>query len=240
MDKSNTILALLLLIAIIIPPQKNMGAKGFLNDWDRDIEKPIKRLPPPKTIQARYKISNSPINIITFLTFLVDFADWIMCILMLPCVLLFQGKSFDISILVFALLYMVINLPVGIMRTVCCLKISKKKKIKMNTEEYVAIRTIAETVAQKPFSTQRDAMQKHKEYVEIIKPFLRDFKRYLKGKKGKQYISEDDLKWLIYKIIPKHEKHLSYNVSSESPQKKLLTIYLKRSSEIIVQVPIKK
>lgn len=240
MDKSSIILALLLLIAVIIPPQRTMGAKGFMSNWDRYIEKPVKRLPPPKIIQARYKISNAPINIITFLTFLVDFADWVMCILMLPCVLLFQDELLDISILVFALLYMAINLPVGLMRTVCSLKISKKKKIKVNTEEYVAMRTIAETVARKPSSAHRDAMQKYMEYVEIVEPFLKDFERCLKKKKGIQYIPEDNLKWLIDKIIPRYEKHLLYNVLSENPQKKLLTICFKKSNEIIIQVPIKK
>ena len=52
-----------------------MGAKGFMNDWDHLIERPSKRLSPPKFIQFRYNIGKSRINIITYLTFLADFAD---------------------------------------------------------------------------------------------------------------------------------------------------------------------
>ena len=40
MDKYKTIFAILFIIAIIIPPQKNMGAKGFMKNWDKYIEKP--------------------------------------------------------------------------------------------------------------------------------------------------------------------------------------------------------
>lgn len=240
MDKQNIILSLLLLIAVIIPPQKNMGAKGFMNNWDRYIEKPIKRLSPSKLIQFRYKISDAPINIITYLTFLVDFADWVMCILMLPCALLLKDKSLDISFLIFALLYMTINLPVGIIRTVCSLKISKKQKVKLNTEKYVAMQSVAEAVMRKPSSEYQKAMQEHKEYVKITEPFLKDFKKCIKNRKGVQYISEDDLRWSIDRIIPKYKKHLTYNVSSKKPQEKILTICLVKSSKILLQIPIKK
>ena len=128
MDEYKTIWAILFLIAIILPPQKTMGAKGFMNDWDRYIEKPVKRLPPPKLIQIRYKISNAPINIITYLTFLIDFAVWVMFIVMLPCLLFLKGKLFDTAFITFVIVYLLINLPIGIARTVCTIKIAKKQK----------------------------------------------------------------------------------------------------------------
>ena len=235
MDKYKTIFAILFIIAIIIPPQKNMGAKGFMKDWDKYIEKPAKRLPPPKLIQIRYKISNAPINIITYLTFLIDFAVWIMFIMMLPCLLFLKDKFFDTAFIIFVIAYLLINLPIGIARTVCTIKIAKKQKTKLQTEQHVAMRTIAESLV-----TQRNAMQKYKEYKNIIAPFLKDFEKCLKKRKGIRYIPEDNLKWLIDKIIPKYQKHLTYNVLSNDPTEKILTIYLTKRDEIIIQVPIKK
>lgn len=235
MAEYNIIWAIFFLIAIIIPPQKTMGAKGFMNNWDRYIEKPVKRLSPPKLIQIRYKISNAPINIITYLTFLIDFAVWIMFIVMLPCFLFLKGKLFDTAFIMFVIVYLLINLPIGIARTVCTIKISKKQKVKLQTEQYVAIKTIVESLA-----TQRKSMRKYKEYTDNIAPFLKDFKKCLNKKKGTRYIPETNLKWLIDKIIPKYEKYLSYNISSENPQKKLLTIFAKKSNETIIQIPIKK
>ena len=88
--------------------------------------------------------------------------------------------------------------------------------------------------------TQRKAMRKYKEYTDIIAPFLKDFEKCLKKKNGMRYISEDNLKWLIDKIIPKYENHLTYNILSKEPQNKILTIYLIKSNEVIIQVPIKK
>lgn len=228
-------LSLLLLIAIVIPPQKNMGARGFMNDWDGYIEKPAKRLYPPKLIQVRYELRNTPINIITYLTFLVDYVDWLMCIVLLPCVLMFQDRSLDIVFLIFGLLYIVINFPIGIMRTICCLKISKKQNIKLYTEEYVAMRTVAESLV-----TKRKAMRKYKEYTDIIAPFLKDFERCLKTKKGKRYIPEDGLKWVADKILPKYKEHLTYSVLSKDCKNKILTICLIKSSKVIVQIPVKK
>lgn len=133
MDEYNIIWAILFLIAIIIPPQKTMGAKGFMNDWDRYIEKPVKRLPPPKLIQIRYKISSTPINIITYLTFLIDFVVWVMFIVMLPCLLFLKDKLFDTAFIMFIIIYLLINLPIGIVRTVCINKIAKKQKVKLQT-----------------------------------------------------------------------------------------------------------
>lgn len=163
MDEYNIIWAILFLIAIIIPPQKIMGAKGFMNDWDRYIEKPVKRLPPPKLIQIRYKISNAPINIITYLTFLIDFAVWVMFIIMLPCLLFLKDKFFDTAFIIFVIVYLLINLPIGIARTVCTIKIAKKQKTKLQTDQYVAMRTIAELLV-----TQRKAMRKYKEYTILL------------------------------------------------------------------------
>ena len=236
MDTENIILALLLLIAIVIPPQKNMGVNGFMKKWDAHIEKPTKRLFPPKIIQFRYHIGKSSINIITYLSFLVDFVDWAMCIAMLPCVLLFRDKTLDISILIFALIYMSINLPIGIIRTICSLKISKKHKIKMNTDGYVEMRSLAETVKRKP--AYREAMQKHKEYLEIIEPFLKEFEKCIDKKSGDLYISNENLKWAIDKIFPKYKKHLSYNISSGTLSNCLLTISLIRDNRVIKQVQV--
>ena len=235
MYEYNIILAIFFLIAIIIPPQKTMGAKGFMNDWDRYIEKPIKRLPPPKLIQLRYKISNAPINIITYLTFLIDFVVWIMFIVMLPCLLFLKNKLFDTAFIIFVIIYLLINLPIGVARTICTIKIAKKQKVKLQTEQYVTMRTIAESLV-----TQRKAMRKYKEYKDIIAPFLKDFEKCLKKKKGIRYIPEDNLKWLIDKIIPKYQKHLTYNVLSKKPTDKILTICLTKNNESIIQVLIKK
>ena len=235
MDEYNIIWAILFLIAIIIPPQKTMGAKGFMNDWDHLIERPSKRLSPPKFIQFRYNIGKSRINIITYLTFLADFADWVMCILILPCVLFLKDKFFDTAFIIFAILFFLINLPISIERTVCTIKIAKKQKIKLYTKEYVAMRSIAEALI-----THRKAMRECKEYTAIIAPFLKEFEKCLKKKKGIRYIPEDNLKWVIDKIIPKYQKHLTYNVFSKEPQKTLLTIYLIKDNKIIIQVPVKK
>ena len=235
MDEYNIIWAILFLIAIITPPQKTMGAKGFMNDWDRYIEKPVKRLLPPKIIQIRYKISKAPINIITYITFLVDFAVWIMFIVMLPCLLFLKDELFDTAFIIFAIVYLLINLPIGIVRTVCTIKIAKKQKVKLQTEQYVAMRSIAELLVM-----QRKAMREDKEYTDIIVPFLKDFEKCLKKKRGIRYIPEDNLKWLIDEIIPKYQKHLTHNVFSKGPTEKILTIYLTKGNESIIQVPIKK
>ena len=235
MDEYNILWAILFLIAIIIPPQKTMGAKGFMNDWDRYIDKPVKRLSPPKLIQLRYKISDAPINIITYLTFLIDFTVWVMFIVMLPCLLFLKEKLFDTAFIIFVIIYLLINLPIGIARTVCTVKIAKKQKIKLQTEQYVAMRTIAGSLV-----TQRKAMREYKEYKDIIAPFLKDFEKCLKKKKGIRYIPDDNLKWLIDKIIPKYQKHLTYNVLSKEPPNKILTICLTKNNKIIIQVPIKK
>ncbi len=222
-------------IAIVLPPQKHMGVKGFMKNWDAYIEKPAKRLPPPKLIRFRYGIRNHPINIITYLSFLVDFANWLICIGMLLCVFIFKDKFYGTAFGIFAIIYFFINLPIGIVRTVCTTKIAKKKKNKLQTEQYVATRSLVEEIV-----SYRETKQMLKEYEEIEKPFLKDFGRCLKKKKDKQYISEDGLRWLIDKIIPKYKKYLTYNVLSNEPPKKLLTIYLIKTNEIIIQVPIKK
>jgi hypothetical protein len=83
-------------------------------------------------------------------------------------------------------------------------------------------------------------MRKYKEYTDIIAPFLKDVEKCLKKKKGIRYIPEDNLKWLIDKIVPKYQKYLTYNILSKEPQNKILTIYLIKSNEIIMQIPIKK
>jgi len=242
MDEYNITWAILFLIAIVVPPQKTMGARGFMNNWDSSIEKPAKRLPPPKLIQIRYKISNAPINIITYLTFLIDFAVWIMFIVMLPCLLFLKGKLFDTAFIIFVIVYLLINLPIGIARTVCTIKIAKKQKVKLQTEQYVAMRSAAEAlvILRKARREYKEIMRKNKEYTGIIAPFLRDFERCLKTKKGIRYIPEDNLKWLIDKIIPKYQKHLAHNVLSTGPTEKILTIYLTKRNESIIQVPIKK
>ena len=242
MDEYNIIWTILFLIAIIIPPQKTMGAKGFMNDWDRYIEKPVKRLPPPKLIQIRYKISNAPINIITYLTFLIDFAVWVMFIVMLPCLLFLKDKLFDTAFIIFVIVYLLINLPIGIARTVCTIKISKKQKIKLQTEQHVAMRTIAELLVtqRKARREYKEYKEKDKEYKDIIAPFLKDFEKCLKTKKGKRYIPEGNLKWLTDRIIPKYQKHLTYNILNEEHKNKILTICLIKSNKVIIQVPIKK
>lgn len=231
-----------LLIAIVLPPQKNMGVNGFMKSWDIHIEKPVKRLPPPKLIQFRYGIGNSPINIITYLSFLVDFANWLMCIAMLPCVLIFKDMFYDTAFGIFAIIYFFINLPIGIARTVCTAKIAKKQKIKLQTEQYVATRSIAELLVmqRKARREYKEFKEKDKEYTDIIAPFLKDFEKCLKTKKGKRYIPEDGLKWVTDKILPKYKEHLTYSVLSEDPKNKILTICLTKNSESIIQVPIKK
>ena len=242
MDEYKTIWAILFLIAIILPPQKAMGAKGFMNDWDRYIEKPVKRLPPPKLIQIRYKISNAPINIITYLTFLIDFAVWVMFIVMLPCLLFLKDKLFDTAFIIFVIVYLLINLPIGIARTVCTIKIAKKQKVKLQTEQYVATRSIAELLVmqRKDRREYKEIKEKNKEYTDIIAPFLKDFEKCLKTKKGNRYIPEDGLKWVTDKILPKYKEHLTYSVLSEDPKNKILTICLTKNSESVIQVPIKK
>jgi hypothetical protein len=86
----------------------------------------------------------------------------------------------------------------------------------------------------------KEIMRKNKEYTDVIAPFLKDFEKCLKTKKGIRYIPEDNLKWLIDKIIPKYKKHLTYNVLIKEPTEKILTIYLTKRNESIIQVPIKK
>jgi len=230
--------ALFLFIAILIPPQKNLGANGFMKDWDRYIERPAKRLSPPKLIQVRYGIGNAPINIITYLSFLADFVCWLISIALLPCLLILKNKSLHIAILVYVILFVAINLTIGIIRTICVHKIAKKQKIKVNTEEYVTARSLAEAL--KGFSKHREVIRECKEYKEIVAPFLREFERCVYKKKGVRYISEDNLKWTIDRVIPKYRKHLSYSISNEALKNKLLTIRLIRNNQIILQIPIKK
>lgn len=238
MDEWNIPLALVLLIAILLPPQTIMGANGFMKSWDAHIERPAKRLPPPKLIRLRYNIRKAQINIITYLSFLAEFVDWLMCIVLLPCVLFLEGRALNIALLVFFILFWTINLPIGILRTACCLKIAKKQKSKLNTEEYVVARSLAETLMRS--FKQRKVMREYKYRVEIIDPFLREFEQCLDKKNGVQYISDDNWKWAIDRIIPKYQKHLSYSISSEPSQDRLLTIHLKRNKQMILQIPIKK
>lgn len=245
MNESNIGLAIFLLIVILIPPQKYFGASGFMFNWDHLIEKPAKRLSPPKFIQFRYDIGKAPINIITYLVFLADFADWVLCIVSLPCVLLFKGDILDVAMVVYVILFFIINVPIGIADTICVFRIAKKKKIKLNTEKYVAMRTLAELLISQHSPEHKEVIQQCKEYEEIIEPFLKDFERCLKKKKGVRYISEEGLKWVIDKIIPKYQEHLTYNISGKEPKsteppKKLLTIYLIKNNKTIIQVPIKK
>lgn len=245
MNESNIGLAIFLLIAVVFPPSKYFGARGFMLDWDHLIEKPAKRLYPPKFIQFRYDIGKTRINIITYLVFLVDFADWVLCISLLPCVLLFKGDILDVTMVVYAFVFFIINVPIGIAHTICVCRIAKKKKIKLNTAQYIAMRTIAALLILQHSPVQKEAMQWCKEYEEIIEPFLKDFERCLKKKKGVRYISEEGLKWVIDKIIPKYQEHLTYNISGKEPKsteppKKLLTIYLIKNNKTIIQVPIKK
>ena len=237
MSELNIGLALFLLIAIVVPPQKYMGAKGFMSDWDSLIEKPNKRLSPPRLIQIRYGIGKSPINIVTYLTFLSDFANWILCIVALPCVLLFQNDSLDVVMAVYVIVFLTIDLPIGIARTICTIKTSKRLKIKTNTEVYVVARLLFETFADK---SNKEALRKHKEYVEIIEPFLKEYEKCLVKIRGIDYISNDNLQWMINKIIPKYEKHLSYNVLNETSKKRFVSIYLLRDNTVIKQTPIKK
>lgn len=234
MDKYKTIWAILFIIAIIIPPQKNMGAKGFMKDWDKYIEKPVKRLPPPKLIQIRYKISNAPINIITYLTFLDDFACWVMLIAMLPCLLFLKGELLDIAFIIFVVVYFLISLPIGIARTVCTNKIAKKQKVKLHTEQHVAMRSLTETHA-----AYRKAKREHK-HTEIMLSFLNDFERCLKKKKANYILPEDNLEWVINRIMPKYEKHLTYSILSEDSKNKTFAVYSIKSNKVIIQVPIKK
>ena len=245
MNESNIGLAIFLLIAVLIPPQKYFGARGFMFNWEHLIEKPAKRLSPPKFIQFRYDIGKTPINIITYLVFLADFADWVLCIALLPCVLLFKGDILDIAIVVYIIVFFIINVPIGIAHTICVCRIAKKKKIKLYSEQYVAMRTLATLLISQHSPEQKEAIQQCKEYEEIIEPFLKDFERCLKKKKGVRYISEEGLKWVIDKIIPKYQEHLTYNISGKEPKsteplKKLLTIYLIKNNKTIIQVPIKK
>lgn len=162
MDPKNIFLFFLLLIAILIPPQTNMGAKGFMKNWDRYIEKPSKRVIPPRFIRIRYGVRKSPINIITCLSFLVDFADWILCIVMLPCLLILKDESLNIAFLVYVIIFMVINLPMGIIKIVCTLKIAKNQKRKVNSENSVAAFSLLESLAQtrKTSSEHRKAMRR--------------------------------------------------------------------------------
>ena len=243
MDTENIILVLFLLIAIVIPPQKNMGVNGFMKDWDAHIEKPNKKLSPPKLIQIRYGIGKSSINIITYISFLVDFSNWLMCIVMLPCVLVFKDESLNIAILIFAIVYMTINLPIGIVRTICTIKISKKqnldKRNSIQPEEYVIAYMLAETATRRRSSEYREARQRHKEYVNIIAPFLKEFEKCIDKKNGDVYISDDNLNWAIDKIFPKYQKHLSYNISKEDSSSRLLTISLIRGDKVIKQLQVK-
>ncbi len=234
MDEYKTIFAIYFLIAILIPPQKNWGVKGFMNDWDRYIEKPVKRLSPPKLIQFRYKISNAPINIITYLTFLVDFAFWVMLIVMVPCLLFLKGKLLDTVFIIFAIVCFLINLPIGIVRTVCTSKIAKKQKVKLHTEQYVAMRSLAETLV-----VYRKAKREHKR-TQIMLSFSNDFERCLKMKKASYILPEDNLKWVTNKILPKYKKHLTYSILREDHKNKLLTVCWIDSNEAIIQVSIKK
>ena len=130
MDWQSGVWVIFLVIAIVLPPQKHMGVNGFKKNWDVHIETPAKRLFPPKFIQYRYDIEKKPINIITYLSYLADFANWLICIAMLPCVLILKDKFYTTAFLIFAYVYFFINLPIGIARIVCTTKIAKKQKTK--------------------------------------------------------------------------------------------------------------
>lgn len=242
MDEYKTIWAILFLIAIILPPQKTMGAKGFLNDCDIYIEKPVKRLSPPKLIQIRYKISNAPINIITYLIFLNDFALWVMLIVMLPCVLFLKGKLLDTAFILYVIVYVLINLPIGIVRTVCTIKIAKRQKVKLQTEQYVAMRSLAEKI-NREFEIKKELREfdrEYKKYETSIKPFLKEIERCLSKRKGVKYISYANLKYVIDRIFPKYEKMLYYSVSNGEYRSKLLSVYLTENDKILIQIQIKK
>jgi len=153
-----------------------------------------------------------------------------------------NGKLLDTAFIIFVIVYFLINLPIGITRTVCTNKIAKKQKVKLHTEQYVAMKSATEALVmrRKAMREHKEIMQKNKEYTDVIAPFLKDFEKCLKTKKGIRYIPEDNLKWLIDKIIPKYKKHLTYNVLSKEPTEKILTICLTKNNESIIQVPIKK
>lgn len=232
------LVAVLLLIAIVVPPPKNMGVNGFMKNFDYHIEKPAKRLTPPKFIQFRYGIEKSNINIITYLSFLVDFADWLMCIALLPCVLILKDEFYDTAGVIFAIIYICINLPIGIARTVCSQKIAKKQKVKLNSEEYVAMRSLAETFASS-LSTKKE-QREYEKYVSNIHPFLKEFEKCLSKNKGIKYISNDNLKYAINKIFPKYEKHLYYIISNGEYENKFLSVHLVENDKILIQIQIKK
>ena len=171
---------------------------------------------------------------------MVDFANWLLCIAMLPCVLIFKDSLFDVVTAVFAFIYFFINLPIGIARTVCTTKIAKKQKAKLVTEQYAEMRSVAEAIVKTRSPAYRETMRETREYFEIIKPFLNEFEKCIKTKKGKLCMPEDNLKWLIEKIIPKYQKHLAYTVSSEEPSNKVLTVYCIRNNKIVEQIQVKK
>ncbi len=237
-DVENIILAFLFLIAIIVPPQKNMGVNGFAKNWDHYIESPSKKLIVPRLIQIRYCIGKSKINIITYISFMVDFANWLICILMFPAMLVFKDDALKIAILIFAITYMIINLPIGIARTICVLKVSKKQRFTIQSEEYDTAISIVETTEKKRTLAYRNAIRQHKEYVNIIEPFLKDFERCISKENGKAYISEDNLKWAIDKIFPKYKKRIFYSISNEEPQNRLLIISLTRDNRVITKVKL--
>ena len=171
---------------------------------------------------------------------MADFADWLYCIAMLPCVLILKDKYFDTVSIILVIIYFLINLPIGIARNVCTSKIAKKLKAKLVTEQYAEMRSVAEAIVKTWSPAYRETMRETREYFEIIKPFLNEFEKCIKTKKGKLYIPEDNLKWLIEKIIPKYQKHLTYTVSSEEPSNKVLTVYCIRNNEIVKQIQVKK
>lgn len=238
MGAENIILAILFLISIIIPPQKNMGVNGFAKNWDHYIERPNKKLILPRIIQIRYGMGKSKVNIITYISFVVDFVNWIMCIVMLPIVLIFKDDALKIAILIFAITYLIIVLPVGIIRTICVLKISKKQRFAIQSEEYYMAISIAEAMAKKRGLAYRNAIRQHKEYVNIIAPFLKEFERCVSKEEGKVYISEDNFNWATDKIFPKYKRRISYSVSNEDPQNCLLIIVLKRDNRVITKVKL--
>ena len=104
----------------------------------------------------------------------------------------------------------------------------------MQTEQYVATRSIAELLVM-----QRKAKREYKR-TQIMLSFLNDFERCLKMRKAHYKLPEDNLEWVINRIMPKYEKHLTHSILSEDPKNKILTIYLIKSNEAIIQVSIKK
>ena len=48
------------------------------------------------------------------------------------------------------------------------------------------------------------------------------------------------MEWVINRIMPKYEKHLTYSILSEDSKNKTFAVYSIKSNKVIIQVPIKK